>query len=201
MRNEITYDLTYQAESGPAEDGLRYGMAIVNDQLPGGWFEDYIRFDWRNGLSFERFDKNPVLLKDHMNSVDDAIGMVPSHEITDAGLRIAMDFDMADPTAAAVAGKWDRGYVRGLSIAFMPDVNESRFLIEEDYNGEEVWVYQVDKAELTHIAVVGVPRDPDSLKASLETTFKHEIEAAIANRRRPIASSAAQLREMVANWR
>ena len=66
------------------ETKYRTGTAIYSKKLYNGP-NFSIELDWQNNLRLDRFNKNPVLLADHVNSVYDVIGRVPEIKKTRKG--------------------------------------------------------------------------------------------------------------------
>ena len=158
-------------KSGPDENGLRSGIALLNTKLEGGFFIDEIEFDWRKNLKYNRFDKNPSLVVDHGMGVDDVVGFINERATTPDGLNIK--FSPA-PTQRAeqVFQMWDEGYVKGLSIWHSPLPGEDTF----EYDAEEdIFRLIIGESELNNVSIVSVPRDPDSLKNSNTNLTEYDL--------------------------
>ena len=144
------------------DNELRTGTAIMAKELYAG--PGYtIEFDWQKNLRLNRFQKNPVLLADHINSVDNVIGRVPKCTKTRNGLQTSLEF-APDDRSQALQSKWDAGFIKGLSISYSPDAVTYEEVKPKTKGGRYSYKMKVPGAEMTHLALVPVPRDPDSLK-------------------------------------
>ena len=110
------------------------------------------------GLSTENYELNGVVLYGH----DDfglPIGRMVSLTKKVKSIDAALEFDVADPRAAEVKGKVDRGFMRAVSIGFLP--LETRQLESESFGP---WKdYEVTKADLLEISIVSIPANPHTL--------------------------------------
>lgn len=98
------------------------------------------------GMILNRFESNPVMLYQH-NS-DDLIGRWENLRVEDNKLLAEAVFDTEDELGAKVAGKVDRGFLRGCSIGIIID---SLTKVKDET--------VADKTELIEASIVSVPAD------------------------------------------
>ncbi len=99
-----------------------------------------------DGMDLSRFETNPVMLYQH-NS-DDLVGRWENLRIVDNRLLGDPVFDTEDELGAKVAGKVDRGFLRGSSIGIIID---SLTKVKDET--------VADKTELIEASIVSVPAD------------------------------------------
>ena len=111
------------------------------------------------GGNFDRFRENPVMLDSHQNtSVMSVIGRWANLAINGASLQADPEFDMDDPDAAKIAGKVDRGFVKGASMGIIINDAEMREIVGMGY------IPVVTKWELLEASPVGVPSNKAALR-------------------------------------
>lgn len=72
-----------------------------------------------SGAKLDRFLKNPVMLDTHSTwNLEDVIGKWKDIRRDENGLSAEPDFDMGDERAAALGGKYERGFLQAASIGF-----------------------------------------------------------------------------------
>ena len=73
------------------------------------------------GIKMERFNDNPVMLNNHSNSNENVIGnwTEPLKEL--GKLKLKPNFDEETDLGKDVAGKVDRGYLKGCSMGIIPN--------------------------------------------------------------------------------
>ena len=104
-----------------------------------------------NGMNLDRFKDNPVML--YMHDAHQLIGKWVNLRVTNKKLLGDPDFDMADDNAKMVAGKVERGYLKGASIGII-------ILKMEVINSE----YVATKTELIEASIVSVPSDAGAIR-------------------------------------
>jgi len=105
--------------------------------------------------------KNPVLLIDHVNSIDHVAGSMPEIIEDEKGLRFKAKFsDSTLPLIAHARQVYTEGHAKGISIA-------GRFHYENPDAPN-----QLTLAEIYEISLVAVPADPDALAAAMEKALK-----------------------------
>lgn len=113
-----------------------------------------------DGLSFENYLKNPVVMWAH-----DVAGRSPSgglpigrtlrlHRTPTGEIEAEFEFLEDDPFARRVKNAWDRGFVQAASISWIP--LESRPV--------EGGGWRDTRSELLEWSIVAVPADPDALR-------------------------------------
>lgn len=134
-----------------------------------------------NGLDLERFNANPVMLYRHCS--DDVIGSWKDVRVESGKLLGVPVFDPEDELAQKVAGKVDRGFLKGCSVGIL--INEMNKV-----DGE----YTVTAAELMEASLCSIPSDAgavmlynkDKERVTLaELTAEWEHNAPIKNNLNP----------------
>lgn len=122
------------------------------------------------GWQLQNFQKNPVLLWAHDQSLDasvPAIGKVTNLHVNAKGQLVGgMQFDMDDPFAAKVANKYKNGYMSAVSVGFKP------LEYEETNKG-----YHFIKQELLELSCVNVPANQNALVQMRSLKDKHSKAA------------------------
>ena len=138
---------------------------------------------YREGLAL--YQRNPVILFNHDR--DFVIGRAKKVDIVPRGLRLEAEFDMEDEFAAKVAGKVERGFIRGFSVGF-------RSLADPEAKAGKL-VFK--KVQLLEVSVVTIPANPHALigqDADAESTISRISTAVeqrlIGDRRREMVASA-----------
>jgi hypothetical protein len=73
------------------------------------------------GIKMDRFKENPVMLNNHINSTENVIGNW-SDALKEGGLlKLKPHFDEETNLGKDVAGKVDRGYLKGCSMGIIPN--------------------------------------------------------------------------------
>jgi len=73
------------------------------------------------GIKMDRFNDNPVMLNNHLNSNENVIGNW-SDAVKETGLlKLKPHFDEETDLGKDVAGKVDRGYLKGCSMGIIPN--------------------------------------------------------------------------------
>lgn len=113
------------------------------------------------GINLKRFKKNPVILDAHISwSNMRVIGRWENIRIEGSQLKADASFDMEDKEAAKIAGKVERGYIKGCSMGLDPD--RGSFEIEETGN------HVLKKCELMEASIVPVPSNAHAVKLYAE---------------------------------
>ena len=139
------------------------------------------------GWQLDAYRANNVLLLNHDHqSLPIGRGDV---RITDAGLIIDVEFDMADPRAAEIAGKVERGFMNAVSVGFAPLKSTPRAqLPSEHYAYSKSGGQFFEQAELLEVSIVTIPANADAvaiaaknigfdLKAYIKEQIQTEINA------------------------
>ncbi|MBD1394267.1 HK97 family phage prohead protease [Mucilaginibacter glaciei] len=105
------------------------------------------------GLNYDRFDQNPVMLDGHINQTESVRGNWLNRRVEGAQVLMDANFDMDDPTSAILAGKVDRGFVKGASFGLGIDYNDAEDCFVRQPDG----IWDLVKAEVMELSVCGVP--------------------------------------------
>lgn len=103
------------------------------------------------GLMLERFNSNPVML--YMHDPNQLIGQWENLKVENNKLIADPDFDLEDEDAKKIAGKVERGYLKGASLGIV-------VLDMKEIDGE----YVATKSELIEASVVPVPSDAGAIR-------------------------------------
>lgn len=124
------------------------------------------------GWDTKAFEVNPVFLWFHgMDSNHQLpIGRVPKVWGEGKQLLSAVTWDKADPFAAEVQGKYQRGFLKAVSVGFRPlEYEEIRASDDKDKAGHargQVTGIRFLKQELLEISAVPIPANPRALQKS-----------------------------------
>ena len=141
----------------------------------------------QRGWQLDSYRSNPVILLNHDHqSLPIGRGDV---RLTEAGLMIDVEFDMADPRAAEIAGKAERGFMNAVSVGFAPLKATPRAqLPSEHYAYSKSGGQFFEQAELLEVSIVTIPANADAvaiaaknigfdLKAYIKEQIQTEINA------------------------
>jgi HK97 family phage prohead protease len=141
----------------------------------------------QRGWELDSYRANPVILLNHDHqSLPIGRGDV---RLTEAGLMIDVEFDMADPRAAEIAGKAERGFMNAVSVGFAPLKATPRAqLPSEHYAYSKSGGQFFEQAELLEVSIVTIPANADAvaiaaknigfdLKAYIKEQIQTEINA------------------------
>lgn len=106
------------------------------------------------GISLERFKKNPVMLDMHYNSTYSVIGKWEDIQVKEGLLSGLPDFDTDDEVAARIAGKVDRDYIKGCSMGITFTRDDLKYI-----GGQLI----LEKCELYEVSIVAVPSNANSI--------------------------------------
>jgi HK97 family phage prohead protease len=73
------------------------------------------------GIKMDRFNDNPVMLNNHANSNENVIGNWTEPVKESGKLKLKPNFDEETDLGKDVAGKVDRGYLKGCSMGIIPN--------------------------------------------------------------------------------
>ncbi len=128
------------------------------------------------GLDLARFKANPVILDYHKTGNEAVIGRWENIQIEGPLLTAEAVFDDADPNAAKISGKVERGFLKGCSLGLNP-FSMSNFIIAPDD------VYDLVKSEVLEASIVAIPNNANAIKlyASTEESFKELEESEVSD--------------------
>ena len=127
------------------ENGLTMFVASEESEDRMG---DIIEVD---GWDFSEFKKNPVFMLHHDHAIL-PIGNVRILKKDGKQLLAGVEWDTEDPLAAFVQGKYQRGFMRAVSVGFRP--------LEMEHSDKG---YRFKKQELLELSAVAVPAHPHAL--------------------------------------
>tara|TARA_R100001460_G_scaffold29664_2_gene58982 strand:+ start:895 stop:1716 length:822 start_codon:yes stop_codon:yes gene_type:complete len=139
----------------------------------------------QRGWQLDSYRSNPVILLNHDHqSLPIGRGDV---RLTEAGLMIDVEFDMADPRAAEIAGKAERGFMNAVSVGFAPLKATPRAqLPSEHYAYSKSGGQFFEQAELLEVSIVTIPANADAVAIAaknigfdLKGYIKEQIQAEI----------------------
>ena len=116
-----------------------------------------------DGWELTNFRKNPVFLYVHDQTFP-PLGTVPSIKVEGKQLVATIKFDMEDEFAALIAGKYQRGFMRAVSVGFKALEFEQRMI---GTDGKKAAGMLFKKQELVEISAVPVPAHPKALRRAL----------------------------------
>lgn len=108
------------------------------------------------GINFLRFDANPVMLAEHINSIATVLGKWINRETNGAQLLATPEFDEKDDDAVKVMGKVDRGYVKGASIGIGFDPSKMELMPDG--------VWELTECELYEASICAIPSNKSALR-------------------------------------
>lgn len=126
---------------------------VLNDENVTNSYGFRVR---NEGIALERFRKNPVILNDHWNGTSSVLGKWDNIRIEGSRLLADAEFDMEDDAAKKIAGKVDRGYIKGCSMG----ITFNREYMKANPDGS----YELDKSELMEGSIVAVPANAEAIK-------------------------------------
>ena len=158
-----------------------------------GWLDEYeeelVISDTTVDLT--RFVTVGPVLDNHSawGSVLNVLGIVERAWIEDGKLMAKLRFDMADPVAAEVFGKIERGILRAVSLGY--DAAYERIRAKDRDDGGDVDLYRSTRLEPYEVSVVTMPADaaatfrsaPESRKKYPITTRTREPEESTMSER------------------
>ena len=118
------------------------------------------------GWQLENYAKNPVFLFAHDQSIP-PIGLSAKTWVEGKQLLTAVRFDQQDAFAQEIQGKYQRKFMRGVSVGFKALDYEERDL--EDPTHDRNWGILFKSVELVEISAVPVPAHPKALAKMLES--------------------------------
>lgn len=154
-----TYTRTYEAKAEAQEGGL---LRFVASTAAVDSYQDIVEQTWK----LDRFRKNPVFLLQH-NSWSVPIGRVETIGVEKVGgldaLVASVRFDMDDPEAAAIAGKYARGFMHAVSVGFRAGKVTARSMVPQDDARYGKAGYILGDNELLELSAVTIPANPEAV--------------------------------------
>jgi hypothetical protein len=129
------------------------------------------------GIDLQRFRSNPVILANHKNDSLQVIGRWENIRLEGSQILADAVFDEEDEQGKLIAGKVERGFLKGCSMGLNPDWTS----LEKDPT--DTWV--MHKCELMEASIVAVPSN------SLSITLYSEAGLPLQNEEITLKLSAA----------
>lgn len=108
-----------------------------------------------SGIDLDRFKSNPVMLDQHWNNTRSVIGNWENLRIEGSQLLADENFDMEDEDAKKVAGKVNRGFIKGASIG----ISYNYEFMER--NPDDTYV--LTSCELFEASIVAIPSNANAV--------------------------------------
>jgi|SRR5690606_682450 len=108
-----------------------------------------------SGIKLDRFKDNPVMLSDHWNYNENVIGRWNDVKIEGQTLTAIPEFDTEDSDTDKIAGKVERGFIKGASMGIIPNPSKLSFI-----NNELV----LTECELVEASIVPVPSNRKAIR-------------------------------------
>ena len=141
---------------------------------------DIVEQSWQ----LDAYRKNPVILWNH-DSTRAPIARATDVAVVNGQLEIEMQFDMADPFAAEVAGKIQRGFINAGSVGFFPGVVKYRGDLEPEdprYSRDGFGIVASNN-ELVEFSITPVPANSSALlAASVDAATDDELRRLLGNK-------------------
>ncbi len=109
-----------------------------------------------SGIDMSRFATNPVMLDEHWALNRYVLGRWTDIRTEGDLLTAAADFDKADGEAKRIAGKVERGYIKGASIGVLYQ--------PEDMQLQPDGVYELLKCELLEASICAIPSNANAIR-------------------------------------
>lgn len=110
------------------------------------------------GIDMGRFEKNPVMLSDHVNANKWVLGRWKDWRVEGAQLTAEPEFDLEDEEAKKIAGKVERGFINGASIGILFGHEDLAFVDGKIF---------ILRCELIEATICPVPSNPNALQLYL----------------------------------
>lgn len=107
------------------------------------------------GLSIERFKKNPVMLDGHWNSNTAVLGNWSNPRFEGTELKAESNFDLADKDVKKIAGKVERGFIKGCSVGIIFDPVHLKLAADG--------VLELEKSEVLEASICPVPSNGNAI--------------------------------------
>ncbi len=120
-----------------------------------------------SGISLERFNGNPVMLDGHNPSNLSVIGTWKDIKTENGILSADTDFDTEDENAKAIAGKVERGIIKGCSMG----ISFKKENLTYD-NGDLI----LTECELLEASIVAIPSNANALRLYADGELMNETD-------------------------
>jgi hypothetical protein len=160
---------------------------VLNDETKVNQFGFRVK---NSGLDLARLKANPVVLDGHINSNWAVIGRLEDFSYEGPLLTAYVVFDEEDPRAKEIAGKVERGFLRGCSLGLDP-FNMSNFVEAPD------GVYDLIKSEALELSIVAIPNNANALNVKLYAATENNIRELLSNEVSEILLSAGEISKFI----
>lgn len=127
-------------------------LFVFNDESQQNSYGFYIL---TKGINTKRFEKNPVMLDSHLNSTQHVLGFWKELTKKDGQLTALPTFDTDDADVRKIAGKVERGMIKGCSMGIL-------------FNPEDLQVIEgklvLTKCELLECSIVAIPSNANAVR-------------------------------------
>lgn len=139
----------------PKNKNIRF---VFNDENQQNSYGFYILTE---GINTERFEKNPVMLDSHLNSTQHVLGFWETLTKQDGQLTASPTFDTDDTDTQKIAGKVERGMIKGCSMGIRFNPSDLQVI-----NGK----LTLTKCELLECSIVAVPSNANAVRLFTDGT-------------------------------
>lgn len=108
-----------------------------------------------SGIDLERFKQNPVMLNDHWNNTYYVLGSWLNLRVEGGKLIAEPNFDLEDKQARDIAGKVERGFIKGCSMGILFDSDKMEL--------EDIGKFKLTSCELLEASIVAVPSNANAI--------------------------------------
>ncbi len=133
-------------------------MFVASEESPDRMGDVIMAAGWK----LDAFRQNPVFMLSHDHS-GLPIGKVADVRIEGKQLLASVQFDTADPLSAQVKGKYERGFMKAVSVGFRPLSYEDI----ADNTGKRTGL-MFKEAELLELSAVAVPAHASALLRAIQ---------------------------------
>ncbi len=123
------------------------------------------------GINLTRFKANPVMLDDHNNSTSGVIGKWDNIRVSGSMLLADPDFDLHTDLAKDIAGKVNRGYLKGASMGISFD----RAAMQKAADG----IYELSACEKYESSICAIPSNSNAVKLYVASTGQLMTDAMV----------------------
>lgn len=144
---------------------------VANDQEQKNSYGFYVL---TSGISMARFEKNPVMLDGHRISNHSVIGRWKEYVKEGNLLTMLPEFDTEDEDASKIAGKVERGFIKGCSMGIIWSPENLEWI------GDKL---VLTKCELYEVSIVAVPSNQNAVhlyNSELQLLEEEEVKTMLS---------------------
>jgi HK97 family phage prohead protease len=168
---ELIQKICYRAK-GNDEDDPKKPMRFIASTPKEDSYGDIIIQNW----DLSDFETNPVIPWGHdyfSPPIGKAVKVAvePAEGFSQPVLQVWIQFDMDDPKAADIAGKYRRGFLNAVSVGFSPLDWQRRYQLDkaDPLYSERGTIFR--KSKLKEISAVTIPANPEALGQRSAASF------------------------------